>query len=171
MAAYAVSAGLAAIGIAGVVKGRKILASPGVDIALMQVTKLESPDEKVMRSGQVKGNQYTSFFTPDVEKAFEGRFMAWRNDNQITSCKLVTGYMASDQGGGYGWKYLEEAADAAEASLTDLYPEGGPWLRDDFTSIDTPAQAEESVGLWRWWLWNRVIFRANDYVCQFLPVT
>ena len=95
LAIYAVSAGLAAVGIAGFVRGRKILKGTGPEIKKVQIKEgaVQSPDDQTMRSGWPKGNQYTSFFTPGVEASLEGQFMAWRNNNQIQVCDLITGYI------------------------------------------------------------------------------
>ena len=173
LAIYAVSAGLAAVGIAGFVRGRKILKGTGPEIKKVQIKEgaVQSPDDQTMRSGWPKGSQYTSFFTPGVEASLEGQFMAWRNNNQIQVCDLITGYIPDEFGGITGGKYLLEAAEAAEYALNSLYAEGAPWNKDDFVQVKSPQQAETTVGLWRWWLWYRTLAIANEFVCGFTPVT
>lgn len=181
---WLVTAALAGVGVGGIVLGRRAFAaapSNGDDgekplmliahaIPAGGAAGTTEADEEAMRSG-VPG-VFTSFFTTEVQQEVISRMVAFRNANGITSCKdksmsfndPVVGFMDRTM-----WRV--EAEQATRQVLQSLWPNGSPWQGEQFWEITTPAEAEETVALWRWWLWRRVMQLADEHVCLYIPIS
>jgi len=133
-------------------------------------------DAQTMRTNGL----FTAFFTSEVEQEVISRMQAFKNKHKIEpgDCKPVVGTIMESGGLGYVQyrKYFDRGAQATIEILTDLYPPGAPWDKA-ISGVHTAEEAEEggvllgAVGLWRWWLWNRVIGISDFQVCGFKPVT
>jgi hypothetical protein len=191
-----VSAGLATVGAVGVAAGvatrkkrleeAEVKPPPKTPLAIAGWVGVQQgggpgaqtqDDETVMRSNGL----FTTFFTREVEAEVISRMQAYKNRHKIQpgDCKPVSGVIM--ESGGLGivrfLKYFDEGAKASVEILTDLYPTGAPWDASKLGNVTSPEEAEEggvllgAVGLWRWWLWHRVV-RISDFdVCGFKPVT
>jgi|GEM_PF-4001630 len=138
-------------------------------------------DEETMKT---PGLGYTTWFTLETEGEVISRLQAWRNSRNIASCKKLKTY-DPDFGVTY-WYQEQEAAQATQDVLADLYPTGRPWTpdaRDPLSPIygldpqlvriwridyneDRDAPAD-----WRRWLFLRVYYLALYHVCDYVPVT
>jgi len=179
-----VTAGLGAVGVGAFVAGgvtrrkRKELEGDGGADGLVPTVLHIDPDalakfakgadEAAMRRNPVA---YTSFFTRDVEREVVSRLEDWRAIHGTSKCTPEVRYLPSPLGGMHQMKYLAAAATATDALLQQLYPAGRPWRADEIDAVATAAEAEASVGLWRWWLWRRVYRLAQWHVCGYEPVT
>jgi len=160
--------GLTIAGFVGVQQG----GGPGSGTAPTQ-----EEDDQTMRHNGL----FTTFFTREVEQEVISRMQAYKNKHKITphDCKPVTGTIIETGGLGYMQvrKYFDKGAAATVEILTDLYPTGAPWDASKLGGVYYAEDAEEggvlmgAVGLWRWWLWNRVIGISDWEICGFRPVT
>jgi hypothetical protein len=132
-------------------------------------------DDKTMRTNGL----FTAFFTREVEQEVIARMQGYRNKHKIQpgDCKVKSGTLLDAMGPVHYRKYFDKGEQAVDEILTDLYPSGAPWDGGQFAHIQNAEEAEEggpllgSVGLWRWWLWSRVIRLSDWEVCGFKPVT
>lgn len=184
---WLVTATLAGVGVGGLLLGRRaaaavegngngngggppMLIAHAASIPAGGAAGATAADQEAMRSGSSAG-VFTSFFTSDVQQMVISRMVAYRNDRGISSCKAktmsfndpVVGFLDRTM-----WRV--EAEDATRQVLQSLWPNGAPWQGEQFWEIEDAAQAEETVALWRWWLWRRVMRLADEHVCLYIPI-